>query len=493
MARITFVYPDFESIGVEYLMAICINEGHNVNFVYYHVEDISFGMKNKHISYQSIAKKIAVTQPHIVAFSCVTDNYQAQLSCARAIKEIKFSVGTIFGGIHPSAVPELVLRNPEVDCVAIGEAEKSFPAFLNQCRIQNNVLILPDKPIKGIVHKVGGKFLGEFQEGELPDVNMLPFPHKSPFYAALKAFSRVYHIMTSRGCPYACSYCFNAHLRDLRGRCIIRQRTVDNVIAELLHVKKKYSPQYVIFLDDCFTTNDRWMLEFCERYRKEINLPFACISIPRYLNRKKIKALSLAGCINIQIGLQSLDKEICSEILHRKSDNAKTAEVIKTLKDAGIMVQVDHMLGIPTDTLEIQEKSILFYNEHRPDLISIFWLTYYPQTPIVDIAKQKGLLSENDMVAIEEGRGLTERSSYSGGSMKDPRSYYGIAFLLNYLPLLPKWLVSLLVRRHLYVYFQSKFLLSTVIPRTVSACFNRKDFRGRTNIARFIDKVLYRR
>lgn len=155
VARITFVYPDFESIGIEYLMAICINEGHDVNFVYYHVEDISLGMKNEHISFQSIAQKIADTQPHIVAFSCVTDNYQSQLGCARAIKEIRPTVATIFGGIHPSTVPELVLRNPEVDCVAIGEAEKSFSAFINKCRVHNNVLILPDKPIKGIAHKRG--------------------------------------------------------------------------------------------------------------------------------------------------------------------------------------------------------------------------------------------------------------------------------------------------------------------------------------------------
>lgn len=323
---------------------------------------------------------------------------------------------------------------------------------------------------------------------------MLPFAHKVHFYAALKAFSRAYHIMTSRGCPYACSYCFNAHLRNLRGRSIIRQRTVDNVIAELLHAKKKYSPKDILFLDDCFTANDKWIFEFCERYRKEINLPFACISIPHYLNREKIKALSLAGCINMQIGIQSLDKEICNNILHRKSNNAKTAEVIKILRDAGIMVQVDHMLGIPTDTLEIQEKSILFYNEYRPDLVSIFWLTYYPKTPIVDIAKQKGLLSENDVVDIDEGNGLTETTSYSGGSMKDPRLYYGIAFLLNYLPLLPKWLVSFLVRRHLYGIFSTKnFFVSTAFPRAISACIlNRKDFRGRANIIRFVSKVLYR-
>lgn len=485
MANITFVYPDFESIGIEYLMALCLKDGHKVSLIYYHAEDITWGRKKKEIDFESISKKIAATQPQIVAFSCVTDNYQSQLSCARTIKKNAPHIVTVFGGCHPTAVPETVLREPAIDCVAIGEAEKSFPLFLRECDLERR-RTLPDKPIKGIVYKRGGTLIGEFEEGELIDLNRLPFPHKNPFYSTLKAFSYEYRIITSRGCPYSCSYCFNTFYHTLRVRHTFRQRTVDNVIAELLWAKKNYAPKYVLFLDDCFITNDKWISEFCKRYKKEINLPFGCITIPHYLNREKVDALSSSGCVSIQIGVQSLDKDLCTKTLNRKSNNLKTAEAISILKDAGIIVQVDHMLGIPGDTLTIQEESILFYNECKPNLISIFWLTYYPKTPIIEIAKRRRILTENDINKRNEGLRLNEDASFTRGSKKDLEFYNGIPFLLTYTPFLPKWLVRFLVNHRLYNTFSTKnFFASTLFPRMWYSVLNRKDFRGRSKMIHF--------
>jgi len=492
MIKITFVYPDFESLGVAYLMAICLKNGYEVDFVYYQAEDISLNKREKNISFQQIAEQIAGTYPHVVAFSCVTDNYQFQKDCAKAVKSILPKVVTIFGGIHVTAVPENVLKSHEVDCIAIGEAEISFPLFLDKCEITDGGLILPSDSIPGIVFKKDGQIIGDFVHGELADLNVLPFPYKKPFYASLKAFSHEYKIMTSRGCPYKCSYCFNSYINEMRGKSIIRRRTVENVIAELLWAKENYSFKYVLFLDDSFTTNKEWLIEFCKQYKERINLPFACIAIPQYIDKEKAEALSRAGCIDMQIGVQSIsEQEICQKILHRKSDNKKIAQTIRLLRDAGIIVQVDHMLGVPEDTLEIQEQSVLFYNQFRPNRISVFWLTYYPKTPIIEIALQKGILSEDDVNDINDGVRLTAASSYTGGSMRDPSPYYGIAFLLNYIPLMPKWLVKFLVIKRLYRIFSIRnFLISTAFPRALQSIFNRKDFRGRSNMLRFINKYL---
>lgn len=489
MTKITFVYPDFESLGVEYLMAICRNDGHKVDFVYYQAEDTFLGRIGKTIPFQQIAKKIADTQPHIVAFSCVTDNYQFQLRCAKDLKEIMPNVITIFGGVHPTAVPDKILQNAEVDCVAVGEAEKSFSDFLKEGK-SDDTFILPDKPIKGIVYKKEGKLVGKFEEGPLVDLDTLPFPYKTPFFLSLKGSSREYRIMASRGCPYSCSYCFNSFYHKLRGKSIFRQRTVDNVIDELIWAKSLYPLKYILFIDDSFTTNSEWIFEFCKRYKKEIGIPFACVSIPHYITRKKAEVLSSAGCIHVEIGIQSLSEEICSEILHRKSSNTKIAEVISILKDVGIMVQVDHMLGIPGDTLKLHEESAIFYNKYRPNIITTFWLNYYPKTSIVEIAKQRGVLTERDISNIEGGKRLTRESCLTGGSMSNPKPYYSISLLLNYLPILPKFLVSFLVCSRLYRIFRVKnFFISAAIPRFIHSIFNPKDFRGRGHIIRFVDKI----
>jgi radical SAM superfamily enzyme YgiQ (UPF0313 family) len=248
--------------------------------------------------------------------------------------------------------------------------------------------------------------------------------------------------------------------------------------------------RYVLFLDDCFTMNSKWLSMFCEQYRQKIALPFACISSPFYMNKAKARWLGEAGCINMQIGIQSLSEELCSGVLQRKSSNKKIADVLTDVRRAGIMTQVDHMLGIPGDNIELQEYSALFYNRYRPNLISIFWLTYYPGTAIIDYALKKSVISDADVEKIKDGIPLTKESYLSGGSMKNPRPFYAISFLFNWLPLMPAFLISFLIHTRLYRLFRIKnYLLSTALPRIIQSLLNRKDFRGRSHIRRFISSV----
>jgi len=489
MPKITFVYPDFENIGVQQLMAVCLQDGYQVDFVYYEAEDPCEG-KTLNISFEYIAKKIADTNPNLVAFSCVTVNFPHQLNCARALKAIMPEAKTIFGGIHPTAVPEKVIKRPEVDSVAIGEAEISFLEFL-KAGTSGDSFTIPDKPIRGIVFKKEDKIIGEFVEGELADLNTLPTIHKKPFYQAFKYLPDVYMIMTSRGCPYHCSYCFNSHFQFLRGKNIIRQRSVDNVIKELLWAQEELKPKYIFFADDSFTTNAKWIYEFCDRYKKEISLPFSCIANPHYIDSKKAEALSAAGCYYIQIGIQSISEELCREILLRKSSNAKIVDAIRELKRVGIMVSVDHMLGVPGDTLSMQEESVLFYNKTRPNHISVQWLTYYPKTAIIDIVRKQGLLSDEDIKNIEDGLYISRKEVCSGGSMLDPKPFFGIALLLNYLPILPRPLINFLLRSRLHRILRiNNYYFSVALPRVIQSIFNKKDLMGRSKIKQVWYKLL---
>ncbi|MBU5635193.1 cobalamin-dependent protein [Geomonas sp. Red69] len=489
MARITFVYPDFESLGVEYLMAVCSEAGHEVHLVYYEAEDAYLG-KRKSPAYDEIADRICQTHPAVVAFSCVTDNYQHQLQCSIALKRKSADVCTIFGGIHPTAVPEKTLCNDAIDAVAVGEAEHALLEFLEACA-SNGGFSLPDAPVAGFMFKKNGFVIGTPAEGKLADLDRLPFPKKEPFLSILKDACHEYRIMTSRGCPYRCSYCFNSQIVDLRGKNSIRRRSVDNVIAELAWAKERFSTGRILFVDDSFTTSKSWLSEFCDRYRREISLPFACIANPHYVDQEIAHMLAAAGCINVQLGVQSLSETLCAQTLERKSSNARIAEAIEHLKRNRIMVQVDHMLGIPGDTVAIQEDNARFYNRYRPDLISIFWLTYYPRTTIVELARKKGAITEKEIESIEEGVRLTTESYLTGGSLKDPAPYYSVAFLLNWMPLLPRWSVTLLLNSRLYRLFKVRsYYLSTALPRVIGSLLNKRDFRGRSHLIRFVQKTL---
>ncbi len=174
--KITFVYPDFESFGIECLMSVCVANGIDVELVYYEAQNAYLGTKNDAINYSTIATRIISTVPCIVAFSCVTDNFQDQIKCARALKQINQNVFTIFGGIHITAVPDLVIKYPEVDSIAIGEAEISLIEFIKKCGGGVKNFEFPDDPVAGIVHKKNGHIVGDFITGELPDLESLPRP-----------------------------------------------------------------------------------------------------------------------------------------------------------------------------------------------------------------------------------------------------------------------------------------------------------------------------
>ena len=490
--RITFVYPDFESLGVGYLMSVCRKAGHDVEYVHYHAEDPYFDTKNRHLSFAAVAQAVTSTKPQVVAFSCVTDNYRYQLQLAARIKGLLPEARTIFGGVHPTAVPQRVLRRPEVDAVAIGEAEISLLGFLKKCSVQAGRLRLPSKPVKGIVFKRSGKTVGRFEEGPMvEDLDSLPFPYKDPLVAVFGEAGVFYSIITSRGCPFKCSYCFNSYCMHGRGGLSLRQRSVDNVIKELLWARSRFAVKYFLFTDDCFTTNTRWLAEFCRRYRQELGLPFWCLTHPLYLNRDKIKMLKLAGCNSITIGVQSLSQEINTGILHRQSDRKKIAEDIRMLKESGILVQVDHILGIPDDSLELEEEAVRFYSQNKPDILSVFWLTYYPKVAIIDIARDRGLLTDADIERLEEGFKINPGNFHLGGSVRESREYYGISLLLNYVPLLPGFLIRFLVRTRLYRRLGIKnFYLAVALPRFLIGVKNKRDIVGRSNIIRFLHKWL---
>ncbi len=91
---------------------------------------------------------------------------------------------------------------------------------------------------------------------------------KKKFFLSLWGACYKYGIMTSRGCPYNCSYCFNSFMHKSRGNNPVRQRSVDNVISELVLAKARYPLKYITFYDDCFVRDADWTEEFCRRYKK---------------------------------------------------------------------------------------------------------------------------------------------------------------------------------------------------------------------------------
>jgi len=315
--------------------------------------------------------------------------------------------------------------------------------------IPDNLLISDYSDIRNLVFKEGDRVIANDVRNLIENLDELPFPDKDLFYNAIPYARSTYSIVTSRGCPYSCTYCFNNVYRRIyknKGR-YIRKRGVDSVIEELKSMRERYSCRFVAIHDEVFMTDDEWIAEFCEKYKETIGIPFRCIGHVNCINENNIRMLRDAGCEIIQIGVQTTCEHTRKNVIHRYETNDVIRRAARTVKEAKIRLEVDHILGFPREGDQEQVEAARFYNEIRPDIINCYWLKCFPKTDIIGPMIDDGRLSEEDIEDIEKG---LQKSYILGGSVKDVRSLRKFSSLFSLIPVLPRRVIDTIIRRRLY-------------------------------------------
>jgi radical SAM superfamily enzyme YgiQ (UPF0313 family) len=433
-----------EQLPVELLSAILKRRGHQVGLVF----DGSLFDDQYHIQMPRIARlfrleekladEAATMRPDVIAMSVLTNTYQWGLRMAAAIKA-RTGAKVIFGGVHPSAVPDTVIAEPCVDAICIGEGDVAFPAYLRA--LEDEAL---DAPIPNLWHKrADGSVVKGPQTGFIQDLDSLPFPDKQ-LYAEEIHIRDCYLTMTGRGCPYRCTFCFNSFWAKLpsrsgdKGGKYVRQRSVDNVIEELRQAKRYWGMRHVDFEDDVFTVDKDWIRRFSEEYRREIGLPFKCLTHPKYVDDDIVRWLQEAGCTWVQIGIQSIDDHYKYKQMKRYETVGDVAWAIDAFKKAGIAVKGDHIFGNPGEALESQEVARLFYANHTPSRVDTFWLTYLPGLEMTEDARARGELSDEDVARLargEVGFFQTVERKIPAGELRTLENY---SHLFKILPAIPE-------------------------------------------------------
>ncbi len=451
--KITFVALGSEQLGISQLSAIAKRDGHKVGMAF------SAAMFNDrfYLEIPSLAKlfddrkdvlqAIKDQQPDVLAFSCLTSTYQWMLEIARAAKEINPNVKTVFGGVHISAVPDRAIQRPEVDYVVSGEGDVAFSKILDAIASGGPTLPIPNTRFK----TPDGTVVRGLQQGFIQDLDALPYFDKTIWEDHIR-IADMYVTMASRGCPYTCSFCFNNFFSKLpeekRGK-YVRQRSVDHVLHELNHAKKKYKIKYVDFQDDVFTVNKPWIKEFTERYKQEINLPFQCLVHPQYFDDDIAKWMSDAGCEWIQMGIQTMDEKFKHEHLRRYEDSDHIVRGLEAMNRHGIKAKVDHMLGLPGEPIGSQETALKLYSEQTPRRIQTFWTCFLPGTELMKQGLEQGLLSEAQAERLNEGIDFYFfRNNENISNQELVGIYQSYEFLYRIMPALPSFFKKKIKPRH---------------------------------------------
>jgi anaerobic magnesium-protoporphyrin IX monomethyl ester cyclase len=373
--RILFVEKqiDYEPLGLLYLSSVLRRGGHQVR-----------------LAVASDVDPVQVARewrPGVVGYSVYTGSQAYYRDLNLQIKDAVDTV-SVFGGPHPTYFPEYV-EEPGIDAVCIGEAEGA---------ILDLVEALEDgRPLSGIANwwiKRNGQIERNPVRDLENDLDLLAFPDRELLYGQ-DAFTRqsgIKHFITSRGCPYDCTYCFNHALAEIyRGRGKrLRQMSVGRVIEEVKGVQSRYPMQFVVFLDDLFIVYEDWLRELAERFPGEVGLPFFCNVRANLVTPTKVALLKQAGCASVGMGLETGNPGLRNQVLKRNLTNEQIVEASRLIREAGIRLLTTNMLGLPGGTLANDLETLALNHACRPAYANAFLYQPYPRTELGEYAREYG-------------------------------------------------------------------------------------------------------
>jgi radical SAM superfamily enzyme YgiQ (UPF0313 family) len=457
--KITFVQGPAENLAIEYFSRILKKEGHKVSLIVDPQLFDSISFKNNFFKNLFKIKKILVDQvirskPDLVGFSLFTSEYQWALDFAASIKKRNPQIPIIFGGIHPTIVPEVVVKEKNVDIVCVGEGEQALLELAKSIDKKRKNYNIPN-----LWFKKNGKIIKNEIRPLLQNLDSIPFPYKNMYYSKVPPLiRRSYMIMASRGCPYQCTYCGNhVKFRVYAGKGkYVRMRSVANVMNELIWAKKQYPKLKTVCLpDDILPLNKQWMREFISRYKKEINLPFICFAHPRNIDLEMANLLKEGGCFWLNLGLQTASEENRIKLLHRVETNDEVRKAVKNCHKVGLKFSLDHILGIPFEGKKEYIEGLKFYNELRPTSINVFWLVYFPKTEIIKLARKAGYIDNEKEDKINQGK-ISNCAVFKLASKEEDISrskegeFRNFAILYILLPVIPQKIMSLIIKQKWY-------------------------------------------
>ena len=253
----------------------------------------------------------------------------------------EFDVPIIWGGTSPTLQPEECI--PYADLVCINEGEEVIVELANRLDAGERIDNIPGTWFndKGNIIKNPKRPLLDLDTIAIPSWKRKHYTFidedkvKTPFLPP--GVRAEYPIMTQRGCPFSCSFCIESRYQEMFGKSeSLRRRSPDLVLEELHHAKKTLGIRKVLFYDDVFVINPRWLKEFLPRYKKEINLPFWCYTYPTTHNLDLLLYLKEHGCVSVGMGIQTGSMRLLKEHYNRPTERARIIKACNEIVEAGL-------------------------------------------------------------------------------------------------------------------------------------------------------------
>ncbi len=377
MLKATFVdfSNNFNDKHAIYSLSACLRKkGINVEYI-------------KEKNFKKTIKKIENVKPNILLYSAFSGEVNTFIQFDKLIKEVNNNIKSIIGGPGPT-YDWGILNRSTINACCVGDGEYALEEYIrSDFNSRKNIFSRGEKGPNGYF--------------TLVDLDSLPYPERDQVYAADTLLGSINskQFLSGKGCPYRCTYCHNNAFNEMFKSCgnIIRKKSVGYLIGEIKQVYKKYPFKVVIFQDDTFIVNKKWLFEFCERFPREVGLPYTCSIRANLINEETAKALKKSGCIQAWWSIESGNDYIREEILKRNMNKEQILETGRLLNKYKIPSRVASMIGLPGEKFENMLETIELNIEVKPDLGLGNIYVPYPSLELTEYAIKNNFLSRDAM------------------------------------------------------------------------------------------------
>lgn len=421
---------DFEPYGLESLAAISNKEGFGIKI-----------LQQNEMSNEELVQEILNNSPDIVAFSCMTYNFNSSLELARTIKQNHPNTKIIVGGPHISSFPqglEEAIRTSVIDFGVKGEADLIFNELVK--KIES-----PDLNLPGLIYKNknNGAFTINPSAERIHDLDALPFAFRSREILKRTKAGRIMNpsqteqistatLAYSRGCPFSCAYCDS---RNIWGKRVV-WRSASNVVREIKELKEEYGVNALFFSDLTFNSNPKKVEELCnELINNNVDISWyalARVAIPdgtkTLIDRDLLEIMYKAGCRKIGYGLESIVPEI-QKGFRKIISNETIAGLVEEGHRIGILNKGFIILGEPEYELPATiEKTLEVLKRIKFDEIRISFLTPFPGSELYKRVKKEGLLLTDDLSSYTTDEPVIRCTNFSPDQLVEARRYITSAY-----------------------------------------------------------------
>ncbi len=399
------------------------------------------------LSFEDVSSKVKEFQPDLVGLTCLTFNYYDTLRVARLVKSIRPETKVCIGGWHVTLYPKETLSQNAVDFVVIGEGEKTFLELVNALsahKIPNDVhglayksdgelfvnteqlkegvigtanftgMVTPIIPISKEVDTVSSFVTindsrpldKKLDEIDFPDFNLVNIGKYSHILDS--DFNITIPIESSRGCPFACTFC------DIR-RTRFRYRSPELIVDELERWSKAGINSF-FFVDDNITVNkQRAIILFDEIYKRNLNIEFKVSSRVDRLDDEVMESMKRAGVSRVSVGIES-SKQKYLDYMQKEITVEQIEDCLARANKTQLPVFAFMMIGLPGQTKEEMFDELKFLKRNKVDYASFSIMTVYPKTELHKICLDNGDIEIDPWQAFAENPVPEIQAPYVNGN-----------------------------------------------------------------------------